>query len=97
MDQEQLQSLSAYALPIIAVISMYLFVLLPQRKREKKSREMLNSIKEGQEIITVGGVIGKIVNIKNDEITIISSIEKTQLKLMRWAVREIVSEAAASK
>ena len=86
------QNLSAFALPLVVIISMYLLVFLPQKKRDKKNREMLNSIKEGLDIITIGGVVGKIVNIKNDELTIVSSVEKTQIIVMKWAVREIISE-----
>lgn len=92
MNQAMLQNLSAYALPIVAVLSMYLLVIMPQKKREKKNRELINSVKEGLDIITIGGIMGKIVNIKDDEITIVTSVEKTQLKIMRWAVKEILRQ-----
>ena len=81
-------------LPIVLIVTMYLMVYLPQKKRDKKVSEMLRQLSEGADIITVGGVVGKIVNIKDDEITMETSIEKTQIKVMKWAVREVVSKAS---
>lgn len=85
-------NVTAFALPFIAILSMYIFVFLPQKRREKKNREMLGIVKEGLEIVTIGGLVGKIVNIKNDEITIVSSVEKTQIKIMKWAIKEVITE-----
>ncbi|MCX7920675.1 MAG: preprotein translocase subunit YajC [Clostridia bacterium] len=68
---------------------MYLMVILPQRKREKKTREMLSALQVGSNVITVGGVMGKIINIKDDEITVETSVEKTQVKFKKWAIKEV--------
>ncbi|NLC68855.1 MAG: preprotein translocase subunit YajC [Clostridiaceae bacterium] len=67
---------------------MYLLVFLPQRKREKKMREMINSLKVGDKVVTIGGVYGKVINIKDDEITLETGIEKTKLTLKNWAIKE---------
>ncbi len=68
---------------------MYLLVFLPQRKREKKMREMINSLKVGDKVVTIGGVYGKVINIKDDEITLETGIEKTKLTLKNWAIKEV--------
>jgi preprotein translocase subunit YajC len=68
---------------------MYVILILPQRRREKKTKEMLNAMKVGENVTTIGGVMGKVINIKDDEVTIESGVEKTQLKVKRWAIKEI--------
>jgi len=68
---------------------MYLMIYLPQRKREKKVKEMLNSVEVGNEIITAGGIMGKVINIKDDEVTIETGAEKTKIKIKRWAIKEV--------
>jgi preprotein translocase subunit YajC len=91
MNQEMPNSIYSFLLPVIIFVTTIFIFTLPQKKREKMKREMLSTLTTGMEVVTVGGVIGKIVNIKDDEITIESSIEKTQLKLCRWAIREIIN------
>ncbi len=68
---------------------MYVILILPQRKREKKTREMLNALKVGDNVTTIGGVMGRVVNIKDDEITIESGVEKTKVKFKRWGIKEV--------
>jgi preprotein translocase subunit YajC len=81
----------AQLIPVIILFGlMYFFLIRPQKKKEKTAREMLNALQEGNNIITIGGIIGKIININEDEIVVETSIEKTQLKFKRWAVREVI-------
>lgn len=68
---------------------MYLLVFLPQKRRDKKSREMLNALQVGNNVTTIGGIIGKVINIKDDEITIESGVEKTKIKVKKWAIKEV--------
>jgi len=71
---------------------MYFMVIRPQKKKEKKTREMLSSLQVGSEVVTIGGIYGKIINIKDDDIIIETSIDKTKLNLKKWAVKEIINE-----
>jgi preprotein translocase subunit YajC len=79
--------------PILSMVLifavMYFILILPQKRKDKKMREMLNALQVGNNITTIGGVMGKIINIKDDEITIETSIEKTQVRLKRWAIKEV--------
>jgi len=70
-------------------ILMYLLIILPQKRRDKKTREMLDSIQVGNNVITIGGITGKVINIKDDEITIETSVEKTKINLKKWAIKEV--------
>ena len=57
--------------PLILLFGlMYVILILPQRKKEKKTREMINQAIVGDKVISIGGISGKIINIKDDEFTI---------------------------
>ncbi len=79
-----------FVIYIVFIIGiMYLLVFLPQKRRDKKAREMINSLKVGDKVITIGGVSGKIINIKDDEVTVETGVEKTKIILKNWAIKEI--------
>lgn len=85
------QMLVGFVLPMVLVFGlMYLMLILPQKKKEKKTKELLNSLQVGWSVTTIGGLVGKIVNIKDDEITIESGIEKSKVLIKRWAVKDVV-------
>ena len=92
---EQYQGMASIIWMVVFFVIMYLILILPQKRKEKKTREMLNALQVGGDVITIGGVIGKIINIKDDELTIETSIEKTQIKIKRWAVKEVVKPIEA--
>ena len=83
----QYSSLIIYLLFFVAL--MYFMIFLPQKKREKKTREMLGALQVGSIITSIGGLTGKIINIKDDEVTVETSIERTQVVLKKWAVKDI--------
>lgn len=68
---------------------MYLLIFLPQKRRDKKNKEMLNTLAVGSNITTIGGIAGKIINIKDDEVTIESGIENTKILVKRWAIKDV--------
>lgn len=86
-------SLVGLLIPFILMIgAMYLLIFLPQKKREKKTREMLDALKVGDKVVSIGGITGKIVNIKDDEITIETGVEKTILVFKKWAIKNVQEE-----
>ncbi len=77
-------------LPWVFIVGVFYFILiLPQRKRDKKTKAMLENLKVGDEILTVGGIYGKIISIKDDTFTIEVGADKTKLKIAKWSVRDI--------
>ncbi len=74
---------------VLIFVLMYVILIMPQRKREKKMREMINSSVVGDKVVTHSGMVGKIVNIKDDEFTIETSIEKTKITVKKWAIKEV--------
>ena len=83
----------AYALqllPMILVFVVFYFVLIrPQRKKDKEAKAMLDNLKVGDRICTIGGIYGTIVKIKDDVLTVEVGEQKTQLVFARWAIRNV--------
>ena len=76
---------------VIATFALFYFLLIrPQQKREKKDRQMRNSLEVGDNIVTIGGIVGKILTIKDDEITIETSADRTKLAFKKWCVQSKV-------
>ena len=79
-----------WILPYAVVIAaFYFFLIRPQKKKEKATQEMRNSVKEGTEIVTIGGLYGKVVNAKEDILTIEVGSDKVKLRVARWAVGKV--------
>ncbi len=75
---------------LVAMIAIfYFFMYRPQKKQEKESNDMRNNLKVGDEITTIGGVIGKIVSIKDETVTIETSNERNKIRILRTAVRNV--------
>ncbi len=85
---------------LIAVmfVALYFFMIRPQKKQEKEVNNMRNNLVVGDEITTIGGVIGKIVSIKDETIVIETSHDRTKIRFLKSAVRcvDVHAEDAAS-
>jgi preprotein translocase subunit YajC len=79
-------------LPIIAIFAiMYFLIFRPQAKKQKEQRLMIDSLKKGDKVITVGGIYGLIVGVKEKEGTIIVKIaENTKIELARASVAKVI-------
>ena len=80
---------------ILLIVIMYFLLIRPQKKREKAVTAMRNAIKVGDEVITIGGICGKIVKTKDETLTIQVGADKTKFEIMRWAVSKVVTDEAA--
>ncbi len=75
-------------LPFVVVLGvMYFMLISPQKKREKKMQDMRNSLEIGDGVVTAGGIIGRVISIKEDTVVIESASSKIRLK--RWAITEV--------
>ena len=70
---------------------MYFLVILPQRRKEKEFKQMLESLKRGDNVITTGGVVGKIIDIKKDTVKI-KSANSTELEIHKAYVAKVLKE-----
>ena len=74
----------------VVIAAFYFFLIRPQKKKEKATQEMRSSVKEGNEIVTIGGLYGKVVNAKEDILTIEVGADKVKLRIARWAVGKVL-------
>ena len=74
---------------IIMFVALYFFMVRPQKKQEQQIADMRNNLQVGDEITTIGGIIGKIVRIKEETITIETAHDRTKIRLLRSAVRTV--------
>ena len=74
-------------LPLILMLAlMYFLMIRPESKRKKQAEEMRNSLKKGDQITTIGGIMGKIVHVGEDSIVIETSDDRVRMELTKWAV-----------
>lgn len=84
----------ATILPLILLIGiMYFLLIRPQKKREKEINAMRSGLQVGDEIITIGGICGKIVKTKDESLVIQVGADKLKFEIMRWAVSKVVEES----
>lgn len=94
-----LQATAPGASPYFGMILMLLmlgafwFMLMrPQRKREKQLREDLKAMKVGDQVMTIGGIVGRVMNINNDEVTISTSAANTLMTFKMSAISQVVKD-----
>ena len=73
----------------VMLVVMIVMMVIPQRKQKKRAEEMMNRLAVGSTITTIGGIIGKIVSIKEETVTIETSHDRTKIRILRSAVRNV--------
>lgn len=89
-----MESLQPFILPVVFLVIFYFLLIRPQQKRDKKLKEMRSNINVGDEILTIGGIQGTIITVKEDIIVIESGAAKTKLTIGKWAVGNVVNKKA---
>lgn len=80
-------------LPIILIF--YFLIIRPQKKKEKDTKKMLEALTIGDNITTIGGICGKITELREDAITIEVGKDKTKLVFERWAIKSVDKPVSA--
>ena len=80
------QGMSTIIMLVILFAIMYFLMIRPENKRKKKAQEMRDSLKKGDVITTIGGIVGKIVSVTKDTIIIETSEDRVRMELTKWAV-----------
>ena len=76
-------------LPIVLMVVIFYFMLIrPQKKREKQVQKMRSSLEVGDEVVTAGGIIGRVVIIKDDTIVIETGNDRSKIRVARWAIQQ---------
>ena len=79
---------------LIAFVAIFYFLLIrPENKRKKEAEELRSSLKVGDEITTIGGIVGKVVHISDDKFVIETGADRTRIQIAKWAVRKVEEKA----
>ena len=80
-------------------VVFYFMLIRPENKRKKETEQMRSAVKEGDMITTIGGVIGKVVNVKEDKIVLETGADQVRIEFAKWAIssNETAVEAAKVK
>ncbi|MBF96298.1 MAG: hypothetical protein CFH34_01531 [Alphaproteobacteria bacterium MarineAlpha9_Bin4] len=85
-------------LPLILIFVVFYFLLIrPQQKRVKQHKEMVSSLKVGNQIITSGGMLAKIVKVDDDNIVTISISDGVNVKVKRETISEVLADSPVNK
>lgn len=80
-------SLAPTILMIVLMVAMiYFMIIRPENKKKKALNEMRSALAVGDDVTTIGGIVGKVVHIKDDLITIETSEDRVRIQMTRWAI-----------
>ena len=82
-------NIMSIGLIVVMFVALYFFMIRPQKKQEQQVNEMRNNLQVGDEITTIGGIIGKIVSIKEETVMIETGHDRTKIRILRSAVRNV--------
>ena len=82
-------SIGSIVLIVVMFVALYFFMIRPQKKQEKEINNMRNNLQVGDEITTIGGIIGKIVSIKEETLMIETGHDRTKIRILKTAVRQV--------
>lgn len=86
----------AMILPFVAMFAlMYFLMIRPQKKQQKKDQEMRDNTQVGDEVTTIGGIMGRVVTVKEDALIIETGADRNKMKIARWAIQ--VNNTATEK
>ncbi len=71
----------------IVLVVFYFFLIRPQRKKEKDTQKMRGALQVGDEIVTVGGIVGRVVSIKDDTLIVETGADRNKIRVKKWAVQ----------
>ena len=77
---------------IVAMIAIFYFLMIrPQQKKDKEDRAMRENLEIGDEIVTIGGIVGLVVSIKEDTVVIETGSDRSKVRIAKWAVAQNIT------
>lgn len=89
--------LSMLPMLLIMVGVFYFMLIRPENKRKKEAEEMRSSIKNGDKITTIGGIVGTVVDVKSDNFVMETSADQVRIEFAKWAISTNETAAEAAK
>ena len=72
----------------IMLVAMYFLMIRPQRKKQKEEKQMRENLQVGDEVVTIGGIYGRVISLKEDSMVIESKSDHSKLTVARWALQQ---------
>lgn len=82
---------------IVLLVVVFFFMYRSNKKQERQANDMRNNLEVGDEVTTIGGIVGEIVSIKDETITIETSKDRTKIRFLKTAVRNVDVSAAQKR
>ena len=83
---------------IVAMIAVFYFLMIrPENKRKKEAEQMRSAVKNGDVVTTIGGIIGTVVNVKDEKFVLETSADQVRIEFAKWAISSNETAAAAAK
>ena len=82
---------------VVLIALMYFMMIRPQKKRQKEEQEMRSSLEIGDEIITIGGIVGRVVTIREEDLIIETGADRNKMRIQRWAINTNVTKTEQHK
>ena len=79
---------SSIIMMALIILVVWFFIIRPQRKKDKETAKMRSELQIGDEIVTIGGIIGIIVSMKEDSLVIETGSDRSKIRVTRWAISE---------
>jgi preprotein translocase subunit YajC len=91
------QMVSTVLMLVIMVAVFYFMLIRPENKRKKEAEELRSNVKVGDQITTIGGVVGTVVNVKDEKFVIETSADRVRIEFQKWALSTNETAVAAKK
>ena len=91
------QNMSMILMMVLLFAMMYFMMIRPENKRKKEAEAMRNALKVGDEIVTIGGLRGTVVSVKDEKFVIESGADQVRIELEKWALSVNETATAAAK
>ena len=83
-------SLLSMILPFaLVILVMYFLMIRPQKKKDKQLQDMRSALEIGDIVTTIGGIVGRVVALKDDTVVLETGTERNRVRFKRWAVQEV--------
>ena len=94
-EQTQGGNMTMFIMLPLMIAIFYFFIIRPENKKKKKTEEMRNALSLGEEITTIGGMVGKIVQITEDTITFETGEDRVRIQIKKWGISTTAKMEAA--
>ncbi len=91
MGENGIQAIAYYAVIILVFVGFFWWMSRSNKKREREQLLMMDSLQVGDEVVTIGGVIGKISSIKEDSVVIESGSDKAKIRFEKSAIKTVLT------